>query len=287
MTRRLNVQTILKKYGLRPKSSWSQNFLVDIEVLNEIARAAEASQRKVVELGAGFGALTARLARDAGCLVAVERDRDLAGLLRQEFYDDSVVEILEADAARLNWQELYQRLGEKPVVVGNLPYHIATPILFSLLESRSVLSHWVLMFQKEMAQRLVSGPGSRVYGVLSILVQRLVDVEIVLEVAPGSFFPAPKVRSQVVKFSPLARPKVAVANEAMFERVVKGTFNQRRKMIRNSLNSVFGRNSKTKIVDQALEMAGVEPTMRPEQLSIQTFAKLADTFHDLEKEKDS
>jgi 16S rRNA (adenine1518-N6/adenine1519-N6)-dimethyltransferase len=287
MTQRLNVQTILKKYGLRPKSSWSQNFLVDIEVLNEIARAAETSERKVVELGAGFGALTVRLARDARCLVAVERDRDLAGLLRQEFSDDSVVEILEADAARLNWKELYRRLGEKPVVVGNLPYHIATPILFNLLGARSVLSHWVLMFQKEMAQRLVSEPGSRVYGVLSILVQRLVDVEIVLEVAAGSFFPAPKVRSQVVKFSPLAQPKVAVTSEAMFERVVKGTFNQRRKMIKNSLNSVFSRTSPAKIVDQALEMAGVEPTMRPEQLSIQTFAKLADIFHDLEKEKDS
>ena len=287
MTRRLNVQTIWKKYGLRPKSSWSQNFLVDIEVLNEIARAAQANERKVVELGAGFGALTARLARDASYLVAVERDRDLAGLLRQEFLKDSIVEILEADAAKLDWQELYQRLGEKPVVVGNLPYHIATPILFNLLGSRNILSHWVLMFQKEMAQRLVSEPGSRVYGVLSILVQRLVDVEIVYEVAPGSFFPAPKVRSQVVRFSPLPEPKVAVTNEAMFERVVKGTFNQRRKMIRNSLNSVFCRTSKTKIVDQALEMAGVEPTIRPEQLSILTFAKLADIFHDLEKETDS
>ena len=160
MGRQLNVRSVLLRYGLKPKKTWSQNFLVDQDVLGDIAEAVEWGEvQTVIELGAGIGALSAMLAGNARRVIAVERDRDLAALLRSEFANDPVVEVLEANAAALDYEKLSAQLGEKPAVVGNLPYHMATQILFHLLASAEHLSHWVLMFQKELADRLVAAPG--------------------------------------------------------------------------------------------------------------------------------
>jgi 16S rRNA (adenine1518-N6/adenine1519-N6)-dimethyltransferase len=278
--RLIRVKEILRRVGLHPKKSWSQNFLVDLDVIDAIAEATTCENRPVVELGAGFGALTQALKNGARRVVAVERDRDFAAFLRSEFGLEPTVEILEANAATLDWPALAKRLGEPPVVVGNLPYHMATPILFHLLSHRAVLAHWVLMFQREMAERLVAGPGCREYGVLSVLVQRKAEVETVLDVGPGAFHPAPKVHSRVLRFTPLAAPRVAVRDEAFFERVVKGAFSQRRKKIRNSLLGSVGKTLGAPAVDRALAAAGIDPGARAEQLSLECFAVLTARLQD-------
>jgi len=285
MAGRLNVREHRSRHGLKPKSSWSQNFLVDLDVLQSIAEAAQAQGRVVVELGAGLGALTSQLAQLAQRVVAVERDRELAVLLRAEFSDNSQVEILEANAATLHWSALVDELQARPVVVGNLPYHMATPILFHLIEAKAHLSSWLLMFQDEMALRMLAGPGSRTYGVLSVMVQQHTEVESVLKVGPDSFFPAPKVNSRVLRFRPLARPRVAVKDEKMFERVVRAAFGQRRKKIRNGLLSVWGRGHQSDRVDRALALASVDGSLRAEQFSMEEFGRLADALYELEVEE--
>jgi 16S rRNA (adenine1518-N6/adenine1519-N6)-dimethyltransferase len=285
MARRLNVRTILARHGLKPKSSWSQNFLVDLDVIEDIVEAAGVDGKSVVELGAGFGALTALLAKRARKVVAVERDRDFARLLRDEFAGDPKVEILEANAAGLEWESLCARLGGRPVVVGNLPYHMATPILFHLLDFSEHLEQWVLMFQKEMADRILADPGSRAYGVLTVMVQRWVRIEPVRDVNPSAFVPSPKVTSSVVRFRRRKTPLVQVRDEGTFTRVVRGTFGQRRKKIRNSLMAALGKELDAQAVDRALELAEVDASQRPEQLAIESFGRLADVVFGLLQEK--
>lgn len=279
MGRRLNVQKILSRYGLKPKKTWSQNFLVDEDVLGDIAEAVLLDEsRTVVELGAGIGALCALLAGNARRVIAVERDRDLAALLRNEFSNDPVVEVLEANAATLDFRQLSARLGERPAVVGNLPYHMATQILFHLLDFSSYLSHWVLMFQKELADRLMAAPGGRTYGVVSVLVGQRTDVERVRQVEPQSFYPRPKVRSSVLRFWPREAPRVPVRDWGLFERVVKGAFGQRRKKVKNALLSSFGSQLQGGEMDRALLAAEVDGSLRAEQLSIEDFSRLADVL---------
>lgn len=279
MGRRLNVRRLLSRHGLKPKKGWSQNFLVDPEVLADIAAAVEWRRASaVIELGAGIGALSAMLARSARRVVAVERDRDLAALLRVEFKNDPVVEVLEANAATLDFGELAGRLGERPAVVGNLPYHMATQILFHLLDSGSQLSHWVLMFQKELADRLLAAPGGRTYGVVSVLVGQRTDVEHVLNVEPGAFYPRPQVRSSVLRFWPRAAPRAPVRDWGLFERVVKGAFGQRRKKLRNALLSAFGPRLDSRGLDRVFSAADIDGNLRAEQLSLEDFSRLADVL---------
>lgn len=279
MGRSLNVRQVLKRHGLKPKRSWSQNFLIDEDVLFDIAEAVEWGEvQTVIELGAGIGTLSAMLARNARRVVAVERDRDLAALLRAEFKNNPVVEVLEDNAATLDFGELSGRLGEKPAVVGNLPYHMATQILFHLLASGADLSHWVLMFQKELADRLQAAHGSRTYGVVSVLVQQRADVEQVLQVEPQAFYPRPKVRSSVLRFWPRAVPRVPVRDWDLFEQVVKGAFGQRRKKVRNALLSAFGPRLSSGGLDRAFLVADIDDNLRAEQLSIEDFSRLADVL---------
>lgn len=273
---RINVKAILRRHGLRPKRSFSQNFLVDPGVLQGIAGAASLHDAEpVVELGAGLGALTAMLSREAGRVVAVERDRDLARVLRGEFAGEPKVEVLEANAARLDWAELRARLGRPPVVVGNLPYHMASQILFHLLEAGTNIDRFLIMVQREMAERMTSVPGGRDWGVLSVQLQLRADVEIVLRVPPDAFHPAPRVHSAVVRGRPLARPRVPLSDAELFRRLVRGVFNQRRKKIRNGLRATFPA-LESGAVDLALAGAGISPLQRPEQLGLAELARLVD-----------
>jgi 16S rRNA (adenine1518-N6/adenine1519-N6)-dimethyltransferase len=279
MADRIDVRSLLRKHGLRAKRSWSQSFLVDRDVLEQIGAAAELDAgQPVVELGAGLGALTAVLARESGRVVAVERDRDLAGVLRSEFAGDPGVEVLEANAARMDWASLVERLGRPPVVVGNLPYHMASQILFDLLDAGARLDRWLLMVQREMAVRMAAGPGSRDYGVLSVQLQLRAEVEPVLDVPPEAFMPRPRVQSRVVRCRPLPRPRVAVQRPELLKRLVRGVFSQRRKTIRNGLKASFGRDLDAAALDAALAAGGIAPELRPEDLSLERFAALADAL---------
>jgi 16S rRNA (adenine1518-N6/adenine1519-N6)-dimethyltransferase len=266
-------RALLEKYGLRAKKSWGQNFLGDDAILSEIARlAAPAAGAQVVELGAGLGHLTARLVARGARVVAVERDREMAEVLRGELGE--AVELVEADAARLDYGEIARRLSTattKLSVVGNLPYHLTSPILFSLLDQVEHVSRAVFLLQREVAERLVAVPGTKDFGILSVLLQREADVSVERIVPPGAFLPPPKVDSAVLCaiFRP---PGDAIADPARFRRLVKAGFAQRRKTLGNALRAA--RLVPEDALAAALASAGIDPVRRGETLEISEWAAL-------------
>ncbi len=263
---------LLEKYGLRAKKSWGQNFLGDEAVLDHIARlAVRAPGERVVELGAGLGHLTARLAALGARVVAVERDRDMARVLRGELGDR--VEVLEADAARLDLGAL-ARAGGAPAritLAGNLPYHLTSPILFSILDQTASVSRAVFLLQREVAERLAASPGSREWGLLSVLLQREARVTVERRVPPGAFVPAPRVESAVLLVE-LRPPEDPVADSARFRRLVKAGFAQRRKTLRNALAAA--RVAPPEALARALAATGVDPGRRGETLTLAEWAAL-------------
>jgi 16S rRNA (adenine1518-N6/adenine1519-N6)-dimethyltransferase len=269
-------RALLDKYDLRAKKSWGQNFLGDEHVLDDIARlAAPRPEGTVLELGAGLGHLTARLLARGARVVAVERDRDMARVLRGELGDR--ITLLEADAARLDLAGLARAYGAadggtaKLAVVGNLPYHLTSPILFSLLDQAPHVLRAVFLLQREVAERLAAPPGSRDWGLLSVLLQREADVSVERIVPPGAFWPPPKVSSAVL--CALFRPPAdAVLDPARFRRLVKAGFAQRRKMLRNALEA--GKIAEPEALRAALEAAGIDAGRRGETLSLAEWAAL-------------
>jgi len=263
---------LLDRYGLRAKKSWGQNFLGDQAVLDGIARlAAPEGGETVLELGAGLGHLSARLLARGARVVAVERDRDMVRVLKGELGDR--IALVEADAARLDWADLAGRLGEggRLSVAGNLPYHLTSPILFSLLDQVAHVRRAVFLLQREVAERLAARPGSREWGLLSVLLQREADVSVERRVPPGAFWPPPRVESAVLcaLFRPSADP---VADEARFRKLVKAGFAQRRKTLRNALEA--GRLAEPVRLSAALGEAGIDPGRRGETLTVSEWAAL-------------
>jgi 16S rRNA (adenine1518-N6/adenine1519-N6)-dimethyltransferase len=226
----------------------------------------------VLEIGPGRGALTAPLAAAAGKVIAVEIDRDLASVLPSRF---PAVRVFQADFLDVNLQELLREERTPVRVVGNLPYNVASPILFKLLDDAGegrLIEDATLMLQKEVADRLVAGPGSSDYGALAIQVSLLADVTRVLSLPPGAFRPPPKVRSAVVRLR-FRAPSVDVGSHATFERLVRGLFLQRRKTVANALKPVaasLGRSS-----GELIERASVDGSKRPEALSLDDLARLS------------
>jgi 16S rRNA (adenine1518-N6/adenine1519-N6)-dimethyltransferase len=273
-----SAKAILSERGLSAKKSWGQNFLVDPEIPERIAKACGFSPDDVVvELGAGLGHLTRALAAEAFRVVAVERDRDLARILREEVAEVPSVEVVEANAVTLPFGPIAARAGRRLVVAGNLPYHLSSQILVHLLDERAHLRRLVLMLQKEVAVRIASPPGSREYGVLSVLCQHHADVRILFDVPRGAFHPQPKVQSSVMRFDLLEVPRHPV-DEPLFRTVVHAAFAQRRKMVRNSLASglrTAGLEISGEELDGALAEVGIDPRARAETLSVAELAALA------------
>jgi 16S rRNA (adenine1518-N6/adenine1519-N6)-dimethyltransferase len=252
---------LLRRHGLRPKKEWGQNFLGDPRILGELAALAEVRPGEtVVELGAGLGHLTRALAATGARVVAVERDRDLAPILRAELPQ---VQIVEADAKSFDLTAAAR--GERIVVCGNLPYHLSSPILFHLLDQRTVLRRAVLLLQREVAERVAAPPGGRDYGVLSVLVQHVADARIGLQVDRRAFTPPPEVESSALVLDFLPRPRAEVRDERRFRTLVKAAFAQRRKTLWNALKPLPGAR-------EALERAGIDPQRRGETLSVAEFA---------------
>ena len=276
MTPYPSPRALLEKYGLRAKKSWGQNFLGDDAILSDIARlAAPRAGDVVVELGAGLGHLTARLVARGARVVAVERDRDMAEVLRGELGEQ--VTLLEADAARLDYAGIAASYSPTPTstpklaVVGNLPYHLTSPILFSLLDQVERVSRAVFLVQREVAERLAAGPGTRDWGILSVLLQREAEVSIERIVPRGAFLPPPKVESAVVcaLFRPPADP---VVDPARFRRLVKAGFAQRRKTLGNALKAA--RLAPPDALAAALDRAGIDAGRRGETLTVAEWAAL-------------
>jgi 16S rRNA (adenine1518-N6/adenine1519-N6)-dimethyltransferase len=261
---------LLDRHGLEPKKSWGQNFLGDASILDGIARlAVERPGEVVVEIGAGLGHLTERLVAHGARVVALERDRDMARVLRAEFGGD-LVRLVEADAARADFAALAAEApgGAQPgrvAVAGNIPYHLTSPILFALLDQADAVSRAVLLVQREVAERLAASPGTKDWGLLSVILRQRGDVDIDRFVPRGAFHPPPRVDSAVVRIDLHGR-EPRVADAARFRLLVKGGFGQRRKTLRNALEAA--RIAPREALQAALQAAGVDPGRRGETLSV-------------------
>ena len=278
------VKQTVKKYDFRMAKSLGQNFLTDGFVIEQIVDACGAGPNDlVIEIGPGVGVLTRPLAQRAGGVAAIEIDPKLIPILEKELADLNNVCIINEDVLKVDFGVLLEDLKtlpggaqtEKVRIVGNLPYYITTPILLGLLEQKVPAESITVMVQKEVADRIVSPPGGRDYGVLSVSLQYYCECRPVTDVPRESFLPQPNVDSAVVNLI-LRKEKVPVRSEEQFFEVVKKAFSQRRKTLCNSLTGYRGL-SKEEIAERMQE-AGIEPGRRAETLSIKEFAGLADAL---------
>lgn len=264
----------LKRHGLAPKHSWGQNFLISQKAVSAIAEACFLPRPSlIVEIGPGVGTLTSALLRGDAFVTAVERDRDMCRVLRDEFKERDNFELIEGDAAEWDYRAL---LGEqKGVLVGNLPYQITGRLLRAAVESCDRLLRAVFMVQEEVAERLTALPKTSSRGALSVIVQARFNVKIALRLKPTAFYPPPKVRSAVMTFDPLPRAAFPPNVEpSLFDAVVNGAFSSRRKTVRNSL-ALSPLKFSTSMVESLLKKADVDASLRPEALSVQDFVRLA------------
>lgn len=262
---------VLRRHGLSPRKSWGQNFLHDREVHRQIVAACEIEAgARVVEIGAGLGTLTAHLL-DAGAEVwAIERDRDLCTVLRAELGEAPGFRLLEADAVRFDYAQTVDPERSRPIIVGNLPYHLTGPLLFRLLDYDAKLGRWVIMVQREVAERLAAQPGSKTYGGITVVLSRVRSIRRVCSVGRGSFLPPPRVDSAVVCLEPRAEPRGRVRDPEAFRTLVRAAFQRRRKTLLNALSSLADRDR----VRAWCEHAGIDSTLRPERLGPEEFAAL-------------
>ena len=274
---RREARAALAATGHRPRKRWGQHFLCDPGVVERIVTAARVdSETVVLEIGPGLGALTDGLVAVVGELFVVEIDPTLSERLVERYADRERVHVVRGDVLALPLDRIVPR---GTIVVANLPYNISTVVLMHLCELRAHLPRAVVMVQREVAERLVAPPGGRERGALGVLVQTYADVRKVLRVPRGAFLPSPRVDSVVIEVAWRAAPRVAVADEALYRRVVRGAFGQRRKMLRNALAGMgaeLGLDAGG--VAAALARAGIDPTQRAERLELADFARLADAF---------
>ncbi|CAN5135022.1 16S rRNA (adenine(1518)-N(6)/adenine(1519)-N(6))-dimethyltransferaseRsmA [soil metagenome] len=249
-----------------PKKSLGQHFLHDAGIVERIVQAVHPLPGEtLVEIGPGQGAITFPLLRRHGAITVIEFDRDLITPLSEAAHALGDLTIIHKDVLKVDFGKL---AGEGRVrVVGNLPYNISTPILFHVLEHAEAIVDMHFMLQKEVVERMAAGPGSKIYGRLSVMLQAVCSVEPLFEVPPQSFRPPPKVDSAVVRLVPLDPAKTGIGDAAMFERVVREAFGQRRKTLRNSLQTVCD--------SDAIVAAGLRPDARAEQIPVEGFIKLS------------
>lgn len=252
-----------------PKKSLGQNFLLNPTTIDKILKVAGVSSAdQILEIGPGPGVMTRKLAEKALTVIAVEKDSRFVHLLREELKDLGNLKIIEADILSLNLMQTLEG-GKKWKVVANLPYNISTQALFHLLEMSTLFSHFYLMFQREVAQRIVAGPGGKDYGILSIFSQILSVNRIVLRLPPGAFTPPPKIDSALVEFTLQETPRFEIHHFPTFETTVQGAFSTRRKMIRNCL----------KCDEKDFRSCGIDPESRAETVSIAQFARLSNLLY--------
>lgn len=265
----VDPRTVLARHGLRPKYSFGQNFLVAQAIVEKIAAlCAPSPGARVIEIGAGLGTLTSALLARGAHVIAIERDRDLLPVLREELAGHSELELLEADAARIDLPALLGEEGER-VVAGNLPYQITGRLLEMTVPVASKIARAVFMVQKEVGDRLAAAPAAEAYGQLSVFVQAAFTVERALIVRAGCFYPAPRVDSAVVVLRPLPTPR-ALETEA-FRNVVHAAFGARRKTLKNAIASLIqNEGARERVAATKIDLG-----RRGETLSVEEFAALA------------
>lgn len=276
-----NTIAVLQKYNFNFQKKFGQNFLIDTRVLERIIAAAGVTKEDfVLEIGPGIGTMTQYLCEHARAVAAVEIDKNLIPILADTLSEYDNVEVINDDILKVDINRLAkERNGGKPIkVVANLPYYITTPIIMGLFESHVPIDSITIMVQKEVADRMQVGPGTKDYGALSLAVQYYAKPEIVANVPPNCFMPRPNVGSAVIRLTRHKEVPVQVADEKLMFRIIRASFNQRRKTLVNGLNNApdipF---SKEKIVEAIAEL-GVNPSIRGEALTLEQFAKLSNIF---------
>ncbi|OAZ16542.1 16S rRNA methyltransferase [Lactococcus lactis RTB018] len=282
----IRTQDILRRHDFNFKKKFGQNFLTDHNILTKITQTAELSKEvNVIEIGPGIGSLTQYLLEEAAEVMAFEIDKSLIPILEETMAPYDNFTLVSADILKVNLLSEIQKFKNPnlPIkVVANLPYYITTPILMHLIESKIPFSEFVVMMQKEVADRIAASPKTKAYGSLSIAVQYYMEASVAFIVPRTVFIPAPNVDSAILKMVRREAPLVEVEDEEWFFKTMHSSFVHRRKTLMNNLQAAFGKESKPEI-EKLLAQAEISPTIRGEALSIEEFAKLADALLPLKK----
>lgn len=279
-----NTIEIIQKYEFMFQKKFGQNFLIDTHVLEKIISAAGITKDDcVLEIGPGIGTMTQYLAENAGHVVAVEIDRNLIPILKETLADYNNVTVINEDILRVDIKALAEEYngGKQIKVVANLPYYITTPIIMGLFESGVPIDNITVMVQKEVADRMKEGPGSKDYGALSLAVQYYAEPEIVANVPPNCFIPRPNVGSAVIRLTRHKEMPVQVKDPALMFKIIRASFNQRRKTLQNGLGNASELPYTKEQIAAAIAEMGLTPTIRGEALSLAQFAQLSDILGEM------
>lgn len=276
-----NTIEVLQKYDFVFQKKFGQNFLIDSHVLDKIVSAAGITKDDfVLEIGPGIGTMTQYLAASARKVFAVEIDKALIPILEDTLKEFDNVQVINQDILKVDIKKLAEEHNDgKPIkVVANLPYYITTPIIMGLFENQVPIDSITVMVQKEVADRMKVGPGTKDYGALSLAVQYYAEPYIVANVPPNCFMPRPKVGSAVIRLTRHEKPPVEVADEKLMFRLIRASFNQRRKTLANGLNNSPELSYSKEEIQQTIEKCGFKAGIRGEALTLEDFAKLANVF---------
>ena len=269
---------ILNKFGLTAQKRYGQNFLIDSNILEKIvASAGITKDDTVLEIGPGIGTLTQHLAEAAKKVICVEIDKNMIPVLEYTLADFDNVTVINQDILKADIVNILKENGaESAKVVANLPYYITTPIIMELLEKDLPIESITVMIQKEVAERMQTGPGSKDYGALSLAVAFYSNAEVKMTVSPNCFIPRPNVDSAVIRLDKLKEPAVKVKDRAEMFRIIKGAFEQRRKTLTNALSHSSAYKTDKKNIENALLEMGKNINIRGEELTLEEFARLSD-----------
>ena len=276
-----NTIEVIQKYNFAFQKKFGQNFLIDTHVLDKIISAAGMTKEDtVLEVGPGIGTMTQRLSQAAGQVIAVEIDTNLIPILKDTLQDCENVTVINEDILKIDIKKMAEEKGGgRPVkVVANLPYYITTPIIMGLFESGAPIDNITVMVQKEVADRMQVGPGSKDYGALSLAVQYYAEPYIVANVPPNCFIPRPNVGSAVIRLTRHAKPPVEAKDKDLMFRLIRASFNQRRKTLQNGLSNAQDLSFSKEEIAAAIESLGLSPSVRGETLTLAQFAALSDVL---------
>lgn len=274
----LSTKEIVEKYNFRFSKNLGQNFLIDNSVLQDILEGTDINKNDfVIEIGPGVGTLTKELLKRAKKVCAIELDSDLIAILKEELKQYPNFQLIHKDVLKTNFNEIIK--DESSIkIVANLPYYITTPIISKILNNKYNFKTLTIMIQKEVGERMISEPNCKRYGALSLLVQYYCDVEVLRKVSPYAFIPSPKVESIVIKLTKLNNPRVKIKSEDLFFRIIRCSFNMRRKTLWNALKAL---KLSREYIEKAFDKSGIDPKRRGETLSIEEFGLLSDCIYEL------
>ncbi len=273
-------RNILKKYGIRPLKRLGQSFLIDNNITKKIVMISDIKSGDiVVEIGSGLGIMTAMIAQEAKRVIALEIDKYMVDILREELKNHSNVEIVQTDVLKYDFSSASpESPSETLKVIGNIPYNISSQILFRLIQFRDYISSMVLMFQKEVAERIIAPPGTKEYGILSVIVSMYAKPSLEVSVPGSCFYPKPNVDSSVLKLTIREAPLFDIKNPDFFSKVVKTAFSKRRKTLLNNLKDSDLLKASKKDITDILELLNIDGNRRGETLTVEEFGKLSNAL---------